>query len=140
MRETDLAAAILASESDAIVATDADGLITFWNPAAIRIFGFSEKEAIGQTLDLIVPENQRARHWDGYKRVMQTGESRYGHGDVLAVPALHKEGKRISVEFTIVLLRDAGGAPIGMAAILRDVSKRFEELRTLRQALAQARS
>jgi PAS domain S-box-containing protein len=137
MTISNLADAILASESDAIVATDAGGLITFWNPGAARIFGYSEQDAIGRSLDLIIPENQRARHWDGFHQVMKTGTSRYGHGDVLAVPALRKQGDRISVEFTIVMLRDAGGRPSGMAAILRDVSARFEEMRTLRRALAE---
>lgn len=135
-----LANAVLASESDAIVATDPDGTITFWNPGAARIFGFSEREAVGQSLDLIIPENLRARHWEGYRQVMETGESRYGRGDVLAVPALNKDGKRISVEFTIVMLRDAAARPTGMAAILRDVTKRFEELRTLRKALADTKA
>jgi PAS domain S-box-containing protein len=131
-----LADAILGSESDAIVATDHEGHITFWNPGAARMFGFPEREAIGQSLDLIIPENLRARHWDGYRQAMATGESRYGRGDVLAVPALTKQGRRISVEFTIVLLRDAAGRPVGTAAVLRDVSKRFEEVRALRTALA----
>lgn len=135
-----LADAILASESDAVVATDQGGLITFWNPGAVRIFGFSERNALGQSLDLIIPENLRARHWEGYRQVMMTGESRYGRGDVLAVPALTKDGKRVSVEFTIVLLQDAAARPVGMAAIVRDVTKRFEELRALRRALADARA
>lgn len=135
-----LADAILASESDAVVATDQGGLITFWNPGAVRIFGFSERDALGQSLDLIIPENLRARHWEGYRQVMMTGESRYGRGDVLAVPALTKDGKCVSVEFTIVLLQDAAARPVGMAAIVRDVTKRFEELRALRRALADARA
>ncbi len=133
---TALADAVLASESDAIVATDQDGTIAFWNPGAVRIFGFSEREAIGQPLDLIIPVNLRARHWEGFRQVMKTGESRYGRGDVLAVPALNKDGKRVSIEFTIVMLRDAAARPIGMAAILRDVTKRFEELRALRKEVA----
>ena len=134
--EADLARSLLTAESDAIVATDHDGIITFWNPGAARIFGFTSAEALGHSLDLIIPENQRARHWEGYRQVMQTGESRYGKGDVLAVPALVKGGSRISVEFTIAMLHDESGHPSGMAAILRDVTKRFHELRTLRQELA----
>ena len=69
---------------------------------------------------------------------MTTGESRYGQGDVLAVPSLIKGGGRISIEFTIVMLKDESGRPLGMAAIMRDVSKRFEETRTLRKKLAEA--
>src|SRR3954468_13245023 len=133
----DLGAALLASASDAIIATDREGLITFWNPGAERIFGFSAAEAAGQSLDLIIPENLRSRHWAGYRHAMETGESRYGHGDLLSVPGLTKDGRRISVEFTIVMLRDAHNRPAGTAAILRDVTKRFEETRKLRRKLAE---
>src|SRR3954454_20078252 len=132
----DLAHLILTTASDAIVAADRDGLIRFWNPGAERIFGFSSAEAVGQSLDLIIPERQRARHWEGYREVMLTGESRYDHGDLLSVPSLRKDGARISVEFTIIPLKDAEGRMEGMAAIMRDVTKRFEEMRALRQILA----
>lgn len=135
--EAALGAAVLASLGDAIVACDGQGMITFWNPGAARIFGFPAAEALGQSLDIIIPEAQRARHWEGYRRVMASGHSRYGAGDVLAVPALHKDGRRISVEFTIVALRDAAGAMAGMAAILRDVTPRFQELRSLRRRVAE---
>jgi PAS domain S-box-containing protein len=131
--EHELAEALLHSMSDAIVASDSDGRISFWNPGAERIFGFSRAEAIGQSLDLIIPERLRARHWTGYSEVMRTGESRYGHGDLLSVPALRRDGARLSIEFTIVPLKDDAGAMTGMAAILRDVTARFEELRALRQ-------
>jgi PAS domain S-box-containing protein len=131
--ERKLAEALLQSMSDAIIASDRDGRITFWNPGAERIFGFSPAEAMGQSLDLIIPERLRARHWAGYTEVMRTGESRYGHGDLLSVPALRKDGTRLSIEFTIVPLKDAAGAMTGMAAILRDVTARFEEMRALRQ-------
>jgi PAS domain S-box-containing protein len=124
-----LGAALLQMMSDAIIASDRDGKITFWNPGAERIFGFSRTEAIGQSLDLIIPERLRARHWAGYIEMMHTGESRYGHGDLLSVPALRKDGTRLSIEFTILPLKDEAGAMTGMAAILRDVTARFEEMR-----------
>ena len=130
-----LARAILESQADAILVADREGVICFWNPGAARIFGFGAEEAIGHSLDLIIPEPLRARHWEGYKRVMVSGETRYGSGDVLSVPALTKAGLRISVEFTIIILREDNEAVIGMAAILRDVSARFEELRSLRRRL-----
>ncbi len=132
-----LSEALLATASDAIVASDRDGTITFWNPGAVRIFGYTSDEALGQSLDLIIPEKLRARHWEGYRRVMETGESRYGQGDVLAVPGLVKGGGRISLEFTIVMLNDERGRPVGMAAIMRDVTKRFEEMRALRARVSQ---
>ncbi|ODT07346.1 MAG: PAS sensor domain-containing protein [Kaistia sp. SCN 65-12] len=134
-----LVEALLGSVADAIVATDREGRITFWNPGAARIFGFGAAEAVGQSLDLIIPENQRARHWQGYDTVMRTGQSRYGAGDVLAVPALTADGRRISVEFTVLLLRDAEGAVGGMAAVMRDVTERFETMKALRRQLAAQR-
>ena len=133
-----LADAILGSASDAIIATDCGGVITFWNAGAVRIFGFSAAEALGQSLDLIIPENLRDRHWRGYERVMATGESRYGDGDLLSVPGLTKDGRRISVEFTIVMLKDEQDRPTGTAAVLRDVTMRFEETRKLKRELADA--
>ena len=135
-----LTEAILGTVSDAIIATDADGLISFWNPGAARIFGFTAEEAVGRSLDLIIPENLRARHWMGYNRVLATGESHYGQGDLLSVPGLTKDGRRISVEFTIVLLHDGERKPVGIAAILRDVTKCFEEARELKRQLAKSKT
>lgn len=132
-----LGQALLTSSSDAIIATDREGHITFWNPGAERIFGFAANEAAGKSLDLIIPENLRARHWEGFHHVMKTGTSRYGDGDLLSVPGLTKSGRRISVEFTIVMLRDETGIA-GTVAVMRDVTKRFEELRELRRKLAEA--
>ena len=131
---------ILNTTSDAILATDREGVIRFWNRGAARIFGFTAEQAIGASLDLIIPERLRKRHWDGYERVMATGETRYGAGDVLAVPAIAKGGRQISVEFTIILLQDSEQRVCGMAAILRDVTARFEELRQLKRELADRRS
>ncbi len=125
---------------DAVVYADREGKIRFWNRSATRIFGFAADEALGQTLDLIVPEAQRARHWEGYRRVMAGVASRYGEGEVLAVPAMRKDGKRISIEFTILPVHDDAGAMVGIAAFLRDVTARFEELRALRRELAALRA
>ena len=130
--------ALLHSASDAIVATDREGRISFWNPGAERIFGFAAAEAAGQSLDIIIPENLRARHWEGFRHTMTTGTSRYGHGDLLSVPALTKDGRRISVEFTIVILRDGRQEVAGTVAVMRDVTKRFEEVRELKRRLAEA--
>jgi PAS domain S-box-containing protein len=131
-----LARAVLSTRSDALIAADKKGLIQFWNPGAERIFGFSEADALGQSLDIIIPERLRQRHWDGYDRSMATGQSRYGDSDLLAVPAIRKDGTALSIEFTIMMLRDAAGEIIGIAALLRDITKRFEELRALKRQLA----
>jgi PAS domain S-box-containing protein len=129
---------LLAGLPDAVIYADAEGKIQVWNEGAQRIFGFAANEAIGQTLDVIIPTNLRERHWTGFDQTMRTGESRYGAGDLLAVPAMRKDGTRISVEFTIVPFRDSSGRMEGIAAVLRDITPRFEELRTLRRQVAEA--
>ncbi len=133
-----VADAILAAAADAVIATDRDGVIRLWNPGAERIFGYAASEALGQSLDLIIPERLRERHWRGYRQVMETGESRYAAGDLLSVPSLRKDGQRISVEFTIVPIKDEGGRLQGIAAVMRDVTRRFEEMKGLRQQIAKA--
>lgn len=139
MTENDLqrlGLALLNSPAEAIAYSDRDGIIRFWNAGAERVFGFTADEALGQSLDIIIPDRQRQRHWDGYDQVMKTGESRYGSGDLLSVPAMRKDGTRISVEFTIVPLKDADGAMLGMAAVMRDVTARFDEVKALRRQAA----
>ena len=133
-----LAEAILSTNSDAIIAADKEGVIVFWNPGAERIFGYASTDAIGRSLDIIIPARLRKRHWDGYHRVMESGESRYGHGDILAVPGIKKDGNQISIEFTITPMRDETDQLVGLIAILRDVTKRFEEIRALERKLGQA--
>ena len=133
-----VAAAVLAARADAIIAADRDGIIRVWNPGAERIFGHTAAEAVGRSLDLIIPERLRQRHWDGYRHTMATGESRYGDGDLLSVPALAKDGATLSIEFTVVPLKSAAGALVGIVAVLRDATRRFEEMRALRKKLAAA--
>jgi PAS domain S-box-containing protein len=127
---------LLAGMPDAVVYSDTEGKIQYWNKGAERMFGFAALEAVGQTLDIIVPEALRQRHWDGYHETMRTGVTRYGGGDLLAVPAIRKDGSRISTEFTIVPFKDESGRMLGIAAVMRDVTKRFEEMRALRKAAA----
>jgi len=131
-----VADAILSAAADAVIATDCDGIIQVWNPGAERIFGHRAEEVLGQSLDLIIPERLRARHWEGFRHVMATGESHYGAGDLLSVPSLRKDGQCVSPEFTIVPLKDEQGQMHGLAAVIRDVTSRFEEIRSLKQKLA----
>ncbi len=131
-----LAQQIIASAPDAIIFADRDGVVRLWNSGAENMFGYSAAEALGQTLDLIIPEGLRARHWDGYRRVIETGASRYSGNDLLAVPAVRKDGGRISLEFSITLVRDAEGRVLGAGAILRDVTARWREQKALKERLA----
>lgn len=125
---------------DGLLYSDSEGVIEFWNAGCARIFGFTEEEALGQSLDIIIPPALRQRHWQGYADTIRTGETRYGAGDLLSVPALRKDGTRISVEFSIIPFRNEAGKMIGMAAIMRDVTNRFEEVKALRRALAASKA
>jgi PAS domain S-box-containing protein len=137
--DTDFAETLIANMPDAVVYSDRDGTIRYWNGGAVRLFGHVAGEAVGQSLDLIIPEGLRARHWEGYHETMRTGRTRYGNGQLLSVPAMRKDGRRISVAFTIVPFVDDQGALIGIAAIIRDVTAQFEETRALRKEIAALR-
>ncbi len=128
---------IVLGAGDAIMVCDGAGLITLWNPAAERIFGFTEADALGQSLDMIIPHRQRQRHWDGYHKTMETAVTKYG-ADVLRVPALHKDGHTLSIAFTVSMLFSTDHQVTGIVAIVRDETARFAEERKLRARLAQA--
>ncbi len=121
---------------DAVIICDSDGLIRVWNAAAERFFGFTPAEALGSSLDLIIPERLRERHWAGFTRTMATGQTRYQH-DVLRVPAMHKDGRTLSIAFTVGLLLAAQRTVTGLVAVIRDETKRFAEERDLRKRLAE---
>ena len=126
---------IVEGSPDAVILGDAEGIIRLWNAGAETIFGYTSAEAIGQSMDLIIPERLRGRHWDGYRKVMVPGSCRYGAGDLLAVPAIRKDGSSLSVEFTIQMLKDEAGRITGLVAILRDVTKRFQREKELGRRL-----
>jgi PAS domain S-box-containing protein len=121
---------------DAVVVCDAAGAIVVWNDAAVRIFGFTREEALGQSLDLIIPERQRGAIGTAITRSMATGETRYG-SDVLRVPALHKEGRTLSIAFTVAMLYDDQHKVTAIVAVVRDETARWGEERQLRTRLAQ---
>ena len=121
---------------DAVVVCDAAGAIIVWNDAAVRMFGFTRDDALGKSLDLIIPERQRQRHWDGYNKSMATGETRYG-SDVLRVPALHKDGRTLSIAFTVAMLYDDAHKVTAIVAVVRDETVRWAEERQLRTRVAQ---
>jgi PAS domain S-box-containing protein len=128
---------IVEGAGDAIMVCDAKGAITLWNRAAERIFGFTEAEALGQSLDMIIPQRQRQRHWDGYNKTMETGITKYG-ADLLRVPALHKDGHTLSIAFTVSMLFSENREVTGIVAFVRDETARFAEERKLRARLQEA--
>ena len=126
---------IVTEAQDAIIMADLEGIIRLWNKGAETVFGFRSAEALGQSLHIIIPENLQDRHDQGYQKVMESGHSKYST-ELLAVPALKKDGSRISVEFTMVLIRDHQGLIMGGTAIIRDVSDRWEKDRSMKRRLA----
>jgi PAS domain S-box-containing protein len=126
---------IVDGTQDAIIFSDCNGLIKLWNSGSEHIFGYSSEEAIGQILDLIIPEKLRSRHWEGYHKVMASGSTHYAQ-ELLSVPALRKDGTRISIEFSIVLVRSSSGEVLGSAAIIRDVTGRWMKEKEMSDRLA----
>jgi PAS domain S-box-containing protein len=127
---------LVAAIGDAVIASDAKGAITLWNPAAERMFGHTEAEALGQSLDIIIPERLRGRHWEGYDKSMATGTSRYGH-DLLRVPATHKDGRAMSIAFTVAMLFTPERKVSSIIAVIRDETVRFNDERTLRKRIVE---
>jgi PAS domain S-box-containing protein len=127
--------ALVRALGDAVIVADPEGRVRVWPPAAERIFGYAAAEAVGRSLDLIIPERFRARHWAGYQEVMRTGVTRYG-ATVLRVPAVRKGGDPVSIAFTVALLRDEDGRVSGIAAVVRDETERWAEEQALRRRLA----
>jgi PAS domain S-box-containing protein len=138
MGDTQLAA-LVRSLADAVIIADAEGTIVFWNDAATRLFGWTPAEAAGQTLDLIIPERLRGRHWDGFHRVMATGVSAYGT-KLLEVPAASKNGDALSIGFTVTLLHHPDATVSGIAAVIRDDTERWQQRRALRAELDSLRA
>jgi PAS domain S-box-containing protein len=137
-----LAQAVVREAPEAIVVCDPSGTIVLWNGGAERIFGYLASEALGENLDLIIPEKQRARHWAGYEKTMATGETKYGDA-LLKVPASHRDGRRLSIEFSVALLRSADengdeDKIAGIAAVIRDASERWAVDRELKLRLNEA--
>ncbi len=131
-----VADAIFDAASDAVIVCNRDGAICLWSAGAERIFGFTAEEACGQSLDIIIPERLQARHWDGFHKMMASGQSRYPQGHLLSAPGRRKDGAQVSVEFTAVALKGADGRVSDIIAIMRDVTARFEEMKALRRQLA----
>lgn len=129
-------AALVAAMGDAVIVSDVQGRVLVWNAAAERLFGWTEAEAMGQRMDMIVPERLRKRHWDGYDKSMQTGQTRYAH-DVLRVPAVDKAGRAMSIAFTVFMLFGADGKVSACGSVIRDETDRFAQDRELRKRVSE---
>ena len=127
---------LIASIGDAVIVSDATGAIVLWNAGAERMFGHTETEALGKTLDIITPERLRKRHWEGYDKSMATGTTKYGN-DLLRVPAIHKDGRTMSIAFTVAMLFEPDGKVGSIVAIIRDETTRFAEDRALRKRITE---
>ena len=127
--------ALVSHIGEAVVISDRDENILFWNASAERIFGYSPDEALGKTLSIITPERFRERHSKGYFHTMETGKTKYGN-TLLRVPAIHKDGRSISIAFSVTMIFDDQDQPMAIAAIIRDETERFQEERKLKEKLA----
>ena len=123
---------------DAILYADHEGIIRFWNRGSELIFGYLAEDAVGQSLDLIIPEHLRQRHNEGYFKVMKTGYSRYSD-QLMSVPALKEDNEKIFIDFSIVILREDDGKILGIAAIMRDSTKQKGIIRELKQQIMELR-
>ena len=119
---------------EAMLISDREGIIRFWNSGAEQVFGHTAAEAVEQALDLIIPENLRSRHWEGYDRVMVSGETKYKSG-LLSLPGIRKDVSRVSLEFSMVLLHDEAGNMEGCASIMRDITERWKKEKELKERL-----
>jgi PAS domain S-box-containing protein len=126
--------ALISNIGEAVIISDRDENILFWNASAERIFGYSPDEALGKKLSIITPERFRERHSKGYFHTMETGKTKYGN-TLLRVPAIHKDGRSISIAFSVAMIFDDQNQPIAIAAIIRDETERFQEERKLKEKL-----
>jgi len=126
---------LIEDSPDAVLVADREGMIRYWNRGAELIFGYTASEAVGQSLDLIIPENLRGRHWEGYWRVMSSGETKYKTG-LLSAPGQRRDGSRVSLQFSMIMLRNEEGVMLGCGTIMRDVTEQWAKEKTLRGQLA----
>lgn len=119
----------------AIIVADREGSIRTWNRASEALFGHTANEALGRSLDIIIPEHLRAAHWEGYGRSLASGTTKYT-GRVMTTRAVHKDGRKLYVDFSFGMLKDAAGAVVGAIAAGRDATERYLAEREQRAKLA----
>jgi len=130
----ELAEMILDQVADAVIFADRSGTIIRWNRASVTLFGYSQQEAIGANLDLIIPEHLRAAHWKGFEAAMANGALKL-QGRPTLTRAQHRSGRKLYVELTFALVKgSADGEAIGSVAMARDVTERVEKERAAKRA------
>ena len=134
MAETPLSQLLVDQSPDAIIYAGKDGTIQVWNAAAAIIFGFSGEDALGKSLDIIIPEQFREAHWAGFDKAIETGVTKLG-GQALPTRAQKASGETFYIEVSFALVRDDSGAVTGALANARDITERFEQERTNRRRL-----
>jgi PAS domain S-box-containing protein len=132
----ELAEALIAQLADGVIFADREGMIRVWNEGAEAIFGHPRAEAVGQSLDLIIPERLRPAHWAAFKRAIETGQLQHGR-ESLATRSMHRDGRTLYVDLSFALVRGRGGEVLGAVAVARDITRRFREERELRRRLAE---
>ena len=130
-----LDAKIIGDAADALIYADRAGVIVRWNAASSLLFGFSAEEALGRSLDIIIPEHLRPAHWKGFEAAIATGVMRLA-GRPTLTRALHKDGRRLYIEMTFALVRDDAGGVLGSVAMARDVTERVERERAAKARAA----
>lgn len=127
--------AIVERIPDAVIFADRDGVVRVWNPGAEAVFGFAASDVLGRSLDVIIPERLRPGHWEGFRRAIDDGKTRYGN-QVRTTRSIHKDGRKLYVDLSFGLVVDANGAVVGAVAVGRDCSDRYESERALREQIA----
>jgi PAS domain S-box-containing protein len=132
--QSKLAERILDHVADAVISTDRSGAITRWNHASSALFGYSAKEVLGQSVELIIPEHLRAAHRSGFDAAMKNGALKL-QGRPTLTRALHKSGRRLYVEMTFAIVKgDPESEVLGSVAMARDVTERIERERAARRS------
>ena len=117
--QPELFKAIAEQIPDALIYADRDGVIRLWNRGAEALFGFPAAEAVGASLDIIVPERFRAAHWAGFHKAIESGQTKPGD-PVRSTRSLHHDGRKLYADLSFGIVKDAGGAVIGAVAVGRE--------------------
>ncbi|MFC7518800.1 PAS domain-containing protein [Herbaspirillum sp. GCM10030257] len=130
---------ILESMPEALILSDLEGTIKIWNAGAASLFGYASDEALGRSLNLIIPDHLRKAHWDGFHQAIMRGSTAHGKRSAIT-RSLHKGGQQLYVDMSFAVVSDSDGKIIGALAVARDATERYVEERNLRRQLAEMKS